>query len=195
MRQLLSRIGQLLSRLYLVRCFRENKFLFIVICLFLALAAYDHRTGNEITPAFVFSMFSQKHVSTQGNFFLIRVNGGDTLNMHHTIDEPRRMMIFSTLSAYHDGQLAGPGDPHRDAVAAIVAKHPFMAALSRGACCSRADYERYLPWLLGYLRHAVDEKIERIDIEQCWFHYDAENLPVTDSLKPLYASEKANRDK
>jgi hypothetical protein len=183
---------EVLNRLYLVRCYRENKFLFIVIVLFLSLVAYDHRTGNEITPAFVFSMFSQKHVSRQGSFLLIRLNGADTLNLYHTLDEPRRMMIFSTLSAYHDAVLAGYGDSHRDAVAAIVAKHPFMGSLSKGACCSRADYDRYLPWLLDYLRHAVDAKIERIDIDQCWFHYDGQNLPVTDSLKHRYEWKLVN---
>src|SRR5580693_7765810 len=96
----------LLNRLFLVRCFRQNKALFFLVLLFILFVAYGHRTGCEITPFYIFGMYTGKGQAKKDSLLLVKVwndRPGDTgrvLNLYHTIDEPRRMMIFSTLDGY-----------------------------------------------------------------------------------------------
>lgn len=178
------------NRLFLVRCWRQNRILFFISLLFISAAIYGHRTGCEITPALDFAMYSSVHRSKQDSFLLVQVHG-KTLDLYHTLDEPRRMMIFSTLMAYHRGVLNGHRDPAEDLVTAVVAKHPFMRPLSGRAFCKPGDYKGYLPWLGRYLRHAVDENADTFRVSLLSLHYNDRNLPVTDSIKPLYTFEPA----
>lgn len=182
---------RLLRRLYLVKCFRHHKLLFFVSLLFILAAFYGHKSSCEITPSLVIAMYSGSHQSEKDSLWLITVNDTVRLDLTHTIDEPRRMMIFSTLAAYHRGVLAGYKDPQENAIRLVVSKHPFLSPLSRGTYNTGADYARYLPWLLRYLQGAVDGKIKKIGLSLQYIHYDDRNLPVADSTHFLYEYRQA----
>jgi len=183
---------RLLRRLYLVKCFRHHKLLFFVSLLFILAALYGHRSSCEITPSLVVAMFSGSRQTEKDSFWLITVNDSVRLNLLHTIDEPRRMMIFSTLAAYHRGVLAGYKDPQEEAIRLVVSKHPFLRPLSRDTYNTGAGYASYLPWLLRYLQTAVDKKINKIELSLQYIHYDLRNLPVADSTHSLYEFQQAD---
>jgi hypothetical protein len=176
------------NRLYLVRCFRQNKFLFLLALLFIGVVFYGHKTGCEITPALVFSMYTSHQHVEKDSFLKVAIDGRD-ISLFHTIDEPRRMMIFSTLSAYRQGMLAGGRDPQEAVLTNAVQKHPFISFLAKRAFCMPEDYQQYLPWLLRYIQNAVDPTVSRIDISGVYIHYDIQNLPVADSTRHLYEFE------
>jgi hypothetical protein len=179
-----------LRRLYLFRCFEYNRVLFFAILLFISMVIYGHRSSCEITPAFTFGMYSQKSYSTRDSFFLIQTDDNRYLNLWHTADEPRRMMIFSTLAAFHRGAINLFQDPARPGIERVAKKHPFMRSLAKAAFCKRNDYEHYLPWLLEYTKKAVDPSIRKLNISITYIHYDLNNLPVADSTKQLYKIEQ-----
>ena len=183
---------RLLSRLYLVKCFRHHKFLFFVTFLFILAALYGHKSSCEITPSLVVAMYSGSHQTEKDSFWLVTINDSVKLDLTHTIDEPRRMMIFSTLAAYHRGVLAGDKDPQENAIRLVVGKHPFLSPLSRETYNTGADYANYLPWLLKYIQGAVDKKINKIELSLQYIHYDGRNLPVADSTHSLYAFQQAD---
>lgn len=183
---------RILDRLYLVKCYRHHKFLFFVSIFFIGAILYGHKTNCEITPGLILGMYSSARQVEKDSFLLIVVNDAAPIRLYHTIDEPRRMMIFSTLSAYHQGASASYEDPEEQAIGLIVRKHPFIRPLSRNTYNTRADYEAYLPWLLKYMQEAVSKEIKKITISLQYFHYDAQNLPVTDSTHSLYEFEQAN---
>jgi hypothetical protein len=171
---------------FLVKCFYQNKPLFFLILLFFCLTVYCHKTNCEITPFFIFGMYTGKSEVRKDSFLLIRVNNEKTLNLYHTIDEPRRMMIFSTLTAYYRGVSGGYKDPFEAPISAIGRKHPFMRSLAGTAYCRKEDYLAYPSWFLSYLRSAVGKDIRTIDISMSYIHFDDHNLPVSDSLRHLY---------
>jgi hypothetical protein len=181
-----------IQRWYLVRCFREYKLLFFLAIIFIGAVLYGHKSSCEITPALVPGMYAStgKRVSDD---FLVIVADSELLDLHHTLDEPRRMMIYSTLSAFcqvapYQGAPVGE-DPKTAAIRAMVRKHPFMELLSSRAVNKTDDYGRYLPWLLKYIRHSVTRDIQRLSIYQLHVHYDKQDLPVADYRKLLYELE------
>jgi hypothetical protein len=178
-----------MKKLYLIYCYRRNKALFALIVGFIAAIVYGHKTNLPITPAFISSMYMDRSISRTDSFLYITLNGQTTLNLTHTYDEPRRMMIYSTLLAYHRAMLNGEVDPERALIDRTVQKHPFLRGLSNASRCDRQDYDRYLPWLLTYIRASCSDTIRRLDIGMSYFHYDGRNLPVADSSKHLYHIE------
>ncbi|MES1159715.1 MAG: hypothetical protein ABUM51_03085 [Bacteroidota bacterium] len=183
---------QLPGRLFLVKCFRHHKLLFFVVLLFILVALYGHKSSCEITPSLVVAMYSGSHQTEKDSFWLVTVNDSVRLHLTHAIDEPRRMMIFSTLAAYHRGVLAGYKDPQEKAIRQVVDKHPFLSPFSRDTYNTGADYANYLPWLLRYLQGAVDGKINKIQLSLQYIHYDSRNLPVADSIHSLYAFQQSD---
>ncbi len=179
----------MMRKLYLVRCFFENKIFFALLVLFIAAVYYGHKTNLPITPAFITNMFILKGDTKKDSYLTITVNGQTLLNLTHTFDEPRRMMIYSTLDAYHQGMLNGEKDPMLASIDQTVSKHPFLRGLRSAIGCRKTDYDQYLPWLLKYIQTSVSDSIKRLDIGMAYIHYDDRNLPVADSTKPLYHIE------
>jgi len=179
----------MMNKLYLISCFRRSKAFFALLVLFIIMAAYGHKTNLPITPAFISNMYILKGDSKTGSFLWIAINRQTELNLYHTFDEPRRMMIYSTLEAYHQGILNGETDPQQASIDRTVGKYPFLRGLRGAICCRKADYDHYLPWLLRYMQSAVSDSIKRLDIGISFIHYNDRNLPVTDSTKYLYHIE------
>ncbi|MBK7883146.1 MAG: hypothetical protein IPJ81_04585 [Chitinophagaceae bacterium] len=117
------------------------------------------------------------------------MNDGQLLNLTHTYDEPRRMMIFSTLFLYHNGAKNNYIDPIKIASEKIALKHPYLSFLQKFAYCEKERYLAYLPWLKKYMHHAVDKEIKTIKIYQNYIHYTDQNLPFIDSTVLKYSIE------
>jgi hypothetical protein len=178
-----------MNKLYLVYCYHRNKVFFVLMLLFMAGILYGHKTNLPITPAFIANVYTLKSDTRKDSFLTITVNGQTPLNLFHTIDEPRRMMIYSTLSAYHQGMLRGKTDPDLALIDKTVDKHPFLRPLRRAIGCRAADYDHYLPWLLRYIRASVSDTINMLDINMSYIHYTERDLPIADSTKHLYHIE------
>jgi hypothetical protein len=173
-----------MQRLYLVKCYRQHKFLFFVSLIFIGAVLYGHKTSCEIFPAIVPGMYAGT-TETSTSDFLYLVADSQDLDLHHTIDEPRRMMIFSTLAAYDQGALSLL-DPTENAIRKLVQRHPFMKMLAANTVNTPGSYKQYLPWLRQYLRYAVNKDIHHLYVYQLHVHYDEHNLPVADYHKLLY---------
>jgi hypothetical protein len=179
----------MMKNLYLISCFRRSKAFFALLLLFIIMIAYGHKTNLPVTPAFISNMYILKGDSKKDSSLFITINGRTLLNLSHAYDEPRRMLIYSTLDAYHQGILHGKTDPQEPSIDRTVSKHPFLRGLRAAICCQKADYDHYLPWLLQYMQSAVSDSIKRLDIGMSYIHYDDRNLPVADSTKHLYQIE------
>jgi hypothetical protein len=177
------------NRLYLVKCYRHHKFLFFLSIFFIGAVFYGHKTSCEITPALVLGMYTGSRQAEKDSLLLVTVNDQTPVHLYHTIDEPRRMMIFSTLAAYHQGVLAGFEDPQEKMIGLTVNKHPFLRPFSKNSYNTRDDYALYPAWLLKYMQGALGEGIKKITISQQYIHYDDRNLPVADSTHSLYEFE------
>jgi len=139
--------------------------LFFLAIIFIGAVLYGHKSSCEITPALVPGMYAGVEQRSTDDFLVIMADS-ELLDLHHTFDEPRRMMIYFTLSAFYQAV-------------------PYQGA----AVNTREDYGRYLPWLLQYIRHSVNKDIQRLGIYQLHVHYDKQNLPVADYRKKLYELE------
>jgi hypothetical protein len=135
----------------------------------------------EFTPFFHFGAYSQKIEISQDYFFSIQIDNGRNLNFPHTFDEPRRMMIFSTLNNYHEGILNNKTDPSGISGAAIAKKYRLLAPIQKAAFCKANDYNNYLGWLKKYLQLSVNPGIKKIKIFQNYLHFDNSNVPLLDS--------------
>jgi hypothetical protein len=184
----MSFLRSYIQRLYLVRCYREHKLLFFLSIIFIGTALYGHKSTCEITPALVMGMYTSAE-QTSSNDFLIVMADSELLDLHHTIDEPRRMMIYSTLAGFYQAvpyQGAAGEDPKERSIQELIHKHPFMRTLGAHAGNPPGSYGQYLPWLLKYLQYSVNKNIHHLGIYQLHLHYDEQNLPVADYRKALY---------
>lgn len=166
--------------------------LFFLAIFFIGAVLYGHKSSCEITPALVMGLYADRQQIKSSDFLVIKADSS-WLDLYHTIDEPRRLMINYTMSAFHEVvpyQGAEPGiDPKSLAVRELVLKHPYMRLLSLRAANSSHDYELYLPWLLRYIRHSLNKDFHRLGIYQLHVHYDNQNLPVKDYCRLLYELE------
>ena len=173
----------MLKNLYLYRLYQTNKRWFVVFILFIAGSIVTHRTGVEITPFFVWGMYSSRDtVKPSYEILEVTINGNEKLNLDKTIAEPYRMMVYTSFDKYNkyvnNGNIDSlqfyrvgePGLLHR-------LQHYFAAHSAN----TTEAIKQYPAWLKRYLSGALNKKIEKIKVEIVTFSYDANGYATVTS--------------
>jgi hypothetical protein len=161
-----------ISSWYIVRLFRESKWLFVGIALFCLMQLYFNIKKIHSFPWFVFDMYSKvesmPETVTQTQFF---INGQHFNYM--------KMPFWSGITAvrcteyYHRMQLKGWVDPNTSNVRKRLAPMPpdCRESIYPMVLTSKEEAERYPSWMMGYLGKYSDQEIKRLEAVRIEYAY------------------------
>ncbi len=182
----------MLKDLYLIRLFRQNKFLFGCVILFIFFQQYLYMKDNSSFPWFVWSMYSYREQLPQ------------TVNQHEFYVNGKRLditripiwqeaTITHTFQKYRELQLSGFIDP----LDALVKKRttslpPLVYTYASEKICNHSDdVKKYPDWLTNYISRQITCKpLYLLEIKEMHYQYAAGKFIQTDSGTTLLSIKK-----
>lgn len=173
--------------LYLIRLFRQNKFLFTGVMLFILIQQYLYMKDNSSFPWFVWSMYSHKEqlpaAVSQNEFYI----NGKRLDITR-IPIWQEATITHTFQKYNELQQTGFKDP----LDAVVKKRtgsfpPFVYSYAAEKIINGSDeVKRYPVWLKNYISHQITRNpIQQLKVKEMHYQYSNGKFIQTDTGKTL----------
>lgn len=178
-----------LHKLFIVKVFRQSRFLVIVFLLLLSFNMYINYRGIETTPFFIFSMYAGKMTpQPQYKMLTITYNNDQPVNFPHTWQEPQAMMLYYTLSHYRKMDQNNMTDPMNNAgFNRMLARYRFLNPVSHNLINQPTDIAGYFAWLKKYTESIVNTPVKSISVFEKTIHYNALGRVVEDNSELLYS--------
>ena len=173
-----------MKKLFLIRIYRENKFLFYIFCLFCTGQIFFLWKGVETTPFYLYGMYSAKQYPKESyRIFIIEINGKEF--NYDKLPSANREMTISSLEHY----CALDENNFRDTILPAVEKRfkgkfsekNFQIMASRITNDS-TDKIPYQDWLKDYLTQTTGEEISSLKVFNAGFSYVPEFHLVSKDL-------------
>jgi hypothetical protein len=179
---------QKIKELYLFRLFRQNKFLFAFVLLFIFFQQFFYLKGNSTFPWFHWSMYSypayQPESVTQIEYFI----NGKRLNLT-TLPIWQEATISHTFEKYHQLEQNGFRDPMDTIVRKRTSILPSELYPYIAYCINNhpEDAKRYPYWLKTYLKEQViHESVQNLEIKKVTYRYQDAKFQAADSGTILF---------
>ncbi|MGG9971890.1 hypothetical protein ACQ33O_08875 [Ferruginibacter sp. SUN002] len=159
---------------YLYRLYKTNKLWFSFFVLFIAGTIVTHKTGVEITPFFVWGMYSSKDsVKPVYEILEVTINNTEKLKLDQTFAEPYRMMIYTSFDKYN----RYVKDNYTDSLQFYRAGETGLLRRTQHYFASKTanateNIHQYPTWLKRYIGKALNKNVERIDVDKVTFTYN-----------------------
>ena len=175
------------NRLFLVKVFKKNKFLFLLFWSFIAGSFYFNYKGVETTPFFIWAMFAGK-MEPKAEYKIVTVsyNDGKTFNLPHTFNEPRSMMVYFTLNHYRKIDANRMEDPMKDVLSTVLPRYPFLVPYAERLVTEPEENKRYLQWLKDYLSSIIGETVNNATVYERLVHFTTGGKVEEDGNRILY---------
>lgn len=155
--------------LHLLR--QKNRKLFYAACAFILLTLLINATKNEITPFYVWSMYSAPAPQSDTfPVFTLQYNNGQVFNEPHTWRDHTRMMFFYPID-YYTNMMDHAGEPD-----ALKMKKGFEKIHLDPASLSKIyntpeQIKAYPYWLKQYMQANTGIKMDSISVYRKWVRY------------------------
>jgi len=173
-----------IENLFLYKVYRYNKKLFFLFLAFTGVTLFCNLTGFEITPFYVWGMYSQKEIPA-GSYTIYRISVNDKLLDYSTGYLPaNRFFLTSPLSYFET--IKDDNDPtlmflnHK-----LVGNYSFIKAFALNVMNSKNDIEKFPEWYKRYLEQTTGEKVKRLTVDVLQVSYTADNSIKIDSVYNL----------
>lgn len=177
-----------LNRLFLVKVFKQNKWLFSLFTGFIIFSFYFNYKGVETTPFFIWAMYAgQMTPKEEYSIVTVTYNDDKQFNLEHTFQEPKSMMIYFTINHYRKIEANNMEDPMQKVLATVLPHYPFLEPLSPRLVSIPVDNARYPQWLKAYLESIVNEPVYNVSVQERLVHFDTTGRIIEDSSKILYS--------
>jgi hypothetical protein len=165
---------------YIVRLFRESKWLFAVILMFCLMQLFFNIKKIHSFPWFVFDMYSKVEQMpekvTQTQFFI----NGQHFNY---MDMPfwSGITVVRCTEYYYRMQRNGWEDPNTSNVRKRLSPLPgsMQASIFPMVLTSKADAQKYPHWLYDYLGKYSDQKIKQLEAIRIEYLYEQGKFTAT----------------
>jgi hypothetical protein len=152
---------------YFWKLYRKGKALFFFVFLFFFLNVFVNIFLRlEATPFFVWDMYSTK-APLQSEYAIYEVwYNGKVLNIPHSWEEPRKMLLFDPLAYYVSVQIDKAGkDPFREYLEDYWGlRHPQFKSMLPRLYNNPEQFKAFPEWYKRYLSQQFDEKVNNITI-------------------------------
>ena len=171
---------KILGRSWLVRVYKVDKLLFFILTLFFAGTLAANLLRLQVTPFFVWDMYSWKIPEVNAYpYYEIHYNHDQLINLRHTWNEPQKTYLYAPLNLY----AADKADPAMDRFRRYLEdiwlkKHPRFARLTGGLTITGAEVDAYPMWFKGYLSTVTGRKINDVTVLKKMIHFDDAGTPV-----------------
>lgn len=173
----------MLKELYLIRLFRQNKFLFTAVCIFIFFQHFFYIKDNGSFPWFVWSMYSYKEPLPQTVIQTEIYVNGKRLNISK-IPIWQEATLTHTFQKYHELEQTEFIDP----LDTIVKKRtnslpPFVYSYAAGKICNHYDEAKNYPlWLTNYISRQITCKpVHLLEVKEMHYQYTGGKFIQSDS--------------
>lgn len=173
-----------MRKLFLYKLYCYNKKLFLFFTGFAVLTLLCNLAGFEITPFYVWGMYSQKEVTPKDYpVFVITVN--DKPVDYSTGYLPaNRFFLLSPLSYYANAKSAGDptaiflGEKLKD-------KFSLVQPFARRVFNSKKELSEFPAWFRRYLQQTTGNHVKALKVDVIRVKYDHENSITINSVDKL----------
>ncbi|MEM6724845.1 MAG: hypothetical protein AAF598_12450 [Bacteroidota bacterium] len=161
---------------YFSRLFREHKLAFVIVSIFTICSIITTLSGDEVTPFFVWGMFSAKEVPQHEQEVVeIRLND-EVFNYYDELTNFNRHMLIEPIRFYTTMEENGGVHPTRkffkDKLSDAQFKRltPTINNITNDASVSR-EFE---DWVLRYMDGSTEKPIERLEVFLNTYRYESQ---------------------
>ncbi|HUP12747.1 MAG TPA: hypothetical protein VM187_11055 [Niastella sp.] len=181
-----------MKKTFLYQVWQHNKRLFYMMAVFAILTIGTNLMGDEVTPFFVWGMYSAKEEPVQQYSVLqTTINDSIVLNAYDWPVCDTRFYLTSPLAWYKEIEDNGHVDPTWSFLQAKLTPERFekLGFLHGSLFNNRQQLNSFFTWYARYLTMVTTKPVESIRIDEIKAHYAGPKL-VVDSIHLFEQWEK-----
>jgi hypothetical protein len=158
---------------FLYKLYFFNTKLFLVIASFICFTLTTNLLGVEITPFFIWAMYSEKETDpTSYKVFKVEVNGSEVIDYTSGYTDNNRFFMLSPLSLYWEMKQNKGADPTRTFFSRKIPRlYPGIQRLLNGISNGPSELNNFLTWYARYLEQTTGKNIKHIKISVLAGHF------------------------
>ena len=155
---------------------------------FVVLTIFTNLMGDEVTPFFVWGMYSEKEKPVQAvDILKTTINGDTVVNMYDHSNGDTRFYLATPLAYYKKIKDNHNQDPTITFLQSKLHRHySIVRPLERSLFNTGPQQDEFLNWYARYLQQVTLIPVQSLKVEVVHAHYTSQNL-VTDSVN-LFAT-------
>ncbi len=163
-----------MNRLFLYRVYRYNKKLFIFFIAFAGLSVTCNLIGDEITPFYVWGMYSAKEVPRK-NYEILQITVNDKIVDYSTGYLPANR-FFLQFPLIHYTLMKDGDDPAETFLKEkLKGKFSIIEPLLPWILNSKEEVQEFPSWYKRYLQQTTGEKVQNFKVEMLEASFDLNN--------------------
>lgn len=167
-------IKKLISRLFLYKVYKFNKKLFTFFVTFAGLTMMGNLTGNEVTPFFVWGMYSEKEAPpTDYEIFRITVN--NKIVDYTTGYLPSNRFFLQSPLIYYTMMKNGEDPTALFLRRKLKNRFSTIQPYASDVLNSTKEYKEFPLWYQRYLQQTTGERIQNFKVEVLKTSFDSGN--------------------
>ena len=177
-----------MKKTFLYRVYQHNRKLFYLLTVFAVLTVFANLLGDEVTPFFVWGMYSEKEKPVQ-HVELLKTTINDTavVNCYDYSNGDTRFYLGSPLSYFKKIKDNNNQDPTISFLQTkLHQQYDLIRPLERSLFNTGPQQQAFLSWYVRYLQQVTSVPVKSLRVEVVHAHYTNKNL-VTDSVN-LFAT-------
>lgn len=171
---------------YFHQLYQYSKTLFWAVVMFCTMTLVLTFAGHQITPFFLWAMFSEKEeIRATYEVIEIRLNG-ETFNYTQALIDANRHIVTGSILYYDKMKNNTDTDPTRTFFEEKLGNNyskikPILERITN----DKAQYAAFEAWLQRYLERSTHRKIETLEVNMQTWAYDESGLMNLRSTKPV----------
>ena len=173
-----------MEKFFLFKVYRHNKKLFYLFLLFAAFSLVCNLTGFEITPFYVWGMYSEKEIAPK-EYPVFRITVNDKLIDYSTGYLPaNRFFLTSPLSYY--ASINNDIDPTQSFLEQkLKGKYSLIRLFAKDVLNSEKEIREFPKWYKRYLEQTTGKEVKNYKIDILETSYQRDNSIKIDSVYNL----------
>lgn len=181
-----------MKKTFLYKVWLHNKKLFFVITGFTGLTLFFNLLGDEVTPFFVWGMYSEREPPA-ATYQVLQTTINDSLIVNGSAGHPSGTLFYlgTPLAYYRRIQENRHTDPVIPFLQSKMGAHyRWIQPLEKKLFNTGPQQQAFLPWYRRYLEEVLGITIHRLKIDIIEVHYNNSQHIITDTA---YLFEKWER--
>jgi len=173
-----------MEKYFLYKVYRYNKKLFFFFLAFAGFSLFCNLAGFEITPFYVWGMYSQKEIQPK-EYPIFKITANEKLVDYSTGYFPaNRFFLLSPLSYY--ASVKTPEDPTSIFLKEkLKEKYEWVKQYADKVLNSPKEVEEFPGWFKNYIGQTTGEKVQSLKVELLLVSYENNNSIKIDSVHIL----------
>lgn len=166
-----------MKRTFLCKVYQYNRRLFWGMVVFSTLTIFFNLIGDEVTPFFVWGMYSEKE-KTVDNYELTKVTINDSISSYYPED---RILVPPSISYYKEIK-ENNIDPTKVFLKRKLGNYyHYISPIVPVLFSEEKQLEKYMPWYKRSIENNTGVKVNNIKIEILKVHYNKKQKVIHDS--------------